>query len=120
MPARWVRYTRVAYPSARSSLHLKADIKYLWLELSNVFVAVGQIIASYIAVQPMFVGGTIVLPPVLKDKTKARYIARMAFGVRVTSVQRHDRLHDCQSKAGSALGARTTGVGSIEATEQMG
>ena len=98
---------------------LKANFKYLCLELSNVFVAVKQTIASYVAVQPMFVGGMIVLPPVPKDKVEARYTARLAFGVRVTSMQRHDRLHDRQSKAGSTQGARTTGIGSIKALEQV-
>ena len=60
------------------------------------------------------------LRPVLKGKVEARYTARLAFGVRVTSMQCHDGLHDRQSKAGSSLGARTTGIGSIEALEQVG
>ena len=119
-PARWGRYTHVASPAAHSPILLKANFKYFCLELSNVLVTVGQNVAFYIAVQPMFVGGTIGLPPVLKHKAEARYSARLDFGIRVTSMQGHDRLHDRQSKAGSALSVRTTGVGSIEALEHMG
>lgn len=120
MPARWGRYTRVASPLARPSILLKVHFKYLCLELSNVLVAVGQTDAFYIAVRPMFIGGTISLALILKYKPETRYTARLAFGVRVTAMQRHDRLHDCQSKAGSALGARTTGIGSIETLKHMG
>ena len=119
-PARWRRYTHVASPAAHSLILLKASSKYLCLELSNVLVTVGQTVAFHIAVQPMFVGGAIGLPQVLKHKAEARYSARLDFGIRVTVMQRHDRLHYRQSEAGSALGARTTGVGSIEALEHMG